>query len=150
MTKENILNEYYKAEIHYRAMISLLKSEGITPDDPIPTPDPEPAPTPTPTPSPDPEPVVTEPKIIYNGDTNIILNKDETTVISVLFAGVTSTKDIVIMPNMNTLGYKISATKTTKGIREDIQVKGISSGNFKMYIKSAPKDTLIINVTVKY
>lgn len=147
MKKSDIIAEYNRAEIHYQAMKCLMKSAGITPDDPTPAPTPTPEPTPTPTP----EPTPTEPGIVYEGASEIFLKPGETTKIEVYFNGVSSTSDFVVIPNISSLAYKINADKTTSGYKETINVKGISgcSGTFKMYIKTMPESAIVIKVTVR-
>ena len=147
MTKNTILDELEKSEIHYRAMKALVKELGLTTSTSETTA--EPVEQTKPQSEAEPEPVITEPTIIYKGNTNITLEKGQSETISVLFAGVTSTKEFVVVPNMSSLGYSVSAEKVTNGYREDICVKGTSSGSFKMYIKAKPNDSLVIKVTVR-
>ena len=147
MKKSDIIAEYNRVEIYYQAMKALMKATGITPD----TPTPEPTPEPTPTPTPEPTPTPTEPGIVYEGASEIFLKPGETTKIKVYFNGVSSTSDFVVIPNISSLAYNISAVRTKSGYKETINVKGISgcSGAFKMYIKTMPKSAIVIKVTVR-
>lgn len=145
MKKSDIIAEYNRAEIHYQAMKCLMKSAGITPDDPTP------APTPTPTPTPEPTPTPTTPGIVYNGDKEIFLKPGDNVKLEVWFNGVSSTADYVVIPNISSLAYSIAAFKTSAGYKDEINVKGISgcSGVFKMYLKSDPENGLTIKITVR-
>ena len=145
MKKSDIIAEYNRAEIYYQAMKALMKATGITPD----TPTPEPTPAPEPTPTPEPEPIPTTPGIVYNGDTNITLARGETTQLDVYFNGVSSTSEYVVIPNISSLAYNIKAVKTANGYKDEITVKGISSGSFKFYLKAAPDKGLTITITVR-
>lgn len=145
MKKSDIIAEYNRAEIHYQAMKCLMKSAGITPDDPTPAPTPTPEPTPTPTP----EPIPTEPGIVYNGDTNVVLKYGESKQLDIYFNGVNSTSDYVVIPNITSMAYSIKAIKTASGYKDEIAVKGISSGSFKFYLKAAPDKGLTINITIR-
>lgn len=145
MKKSDIIAEYNRTEIYYQALKALMKATGITPDTPTPEPTPEPEPTPTPTP----EPTPTEPGIVYNGDTNVVLKYGESTQLDVYFNGVNSTSEYVVIPNITSMAYSIKAIKTASGYKDEIAVKGISSGSFKFYLKSAPDKGLTITITVR-
>lgn len=155
MTKDNILAEYYRAEIYYKAMAALLKSEGIHTDND----QPEQQSTETVQPKPitteveRPEPVTAEPGIVYNGKTEYTVSPGSRIKFSVDFNGVTSTSDYRIMPygSPTYVNQTISAQKTNIGYRVDFDITAVRAGqgSYKMYIKTAQEKTLTIIINVR-
>lgn len=164
MKREDIIAEYNKTEIHYKAMVALLKAENITVDSEQTTPQTETTAPQTPTAQPvaeqattpkeEQKPTSTEPEIVYNGDKVINLAPSGKVSFYVDFVNVSSSKDYVISPfgSPTYITYSISGKQTGNTIRVTFDVKAAvnrGQGAFQIRIKNAPEKNLEILINVK-
>lgn len=147
--KNNIINEYYKAEIKFKAMQALIKSEGIiledtefnekettkpketVPETNIVTPTNKPEET---------KPVSTEPEIVYDGPMTYNLKSKEHAKFSVYINNVNSSSDYVVYPygSPTYISYDIKGQKTTTGYKVNFDVAATNArgqGSFKICLK---------------
>ena len=157
MDRDMIIEEYKRAEIHFRAMAALLEAEGISLEGASESPKqtaalPEPVQKPQESEKQD-TPQSTEPGIVYSGKTEYTPAPGEHVIFSVYFNGVSSSGDYRIMPSGSPtfIDPVISGSRTSTGFKVDFDVRAVRTGqgSIKMYIKSAPEEVLNIVFNVK-
>lgn len=144
MKREDIIAEYYKAEIHYKAMAALLKAENITLDGTTPSAEPvQPVTEPE-----QPKPASTKPEIVYTGNPTISLSAGEHTTFKVYIYNVASSSDYVISPagDPTFAKFAISGQKISNGFCIDFDVKAKLPGkaSVSIRIKNDPSNNLNI------
>jgi len=149
--EREIIEEYKKAEIHFKAMAALVKNEGISIDGAASTAKEKTAPQTVPKQEVQPE--TTAPGIMYIGKNEYTISPGEHVKFSVYFNGVSTTSDYRILPGGTPTYIKsvITGNKTNSGFRVDFDILGVRAGqgSVKMYIKSDPENTLNIIFNVK-
>ena len=148
MERDMIIEEYKKAEIHFKAMAALVKNEGISIDGAA-----KEKVVQQTTPKQEEQPQTTAPGIVYIGKNEYTISPGEHVKFSVYFNGVSTTSDYRILPGGTPTYIKsvITGNKTNSGFRADFDIQGVRAGqgSVKMYIKSDPENTLNIIFNVK-